>query len=580
MAVGNQGTPGNLPLVDGAETQGAARARASTPEGNAAREQAVWRIEGALKALTSLRHQGDRSVRGARLLGITWEESSHEEVEEPPRAARDAVKIAAKNAALCRVVFLVTEDPKTIAAARRQRSILASGVDGAAAFLEELIAEMWGETLTASARPWANGVGSGVGRERGDGTDGDGRNSSFDGAAAGGSDRDGDLRDGEGRSGRGVVADPGPGSPDSRAARAEGDSDLPSDSGGSLGGGSLGSLGGGSIADGGACSGDEAGGGAPQQAQNVGPQISGVVGRGRTANLGGGGGGGISSARGARRRHERHAARVAHGVGGRVRGRLRARDEGADGSNMGDIGGTASGGEEEVHHPAGGSESRRGGGRGRGRGGAKAGEELGKNWGGERSWGGGASGPTGSFSGIVSGVAGGTSSGGHGITVSSGFHSGLHGRGADGARYRGAHGSHSSSHRLHKSVRFATTIDDGGNARDRAGDTRRRRPRRDPSDASGAKRAKIPRRGREARAKIPRRRRAEAWTARETSRRTPWKPPTERSWTRSATRESAWAYPSGYPRVCWGNETEGISKSAEETEREERCRRRRRRCRV
>ena len=38
--------------------------------------------------------------------------------------------------------------------------------------------------------------------------------------------------------------------------------------------------------------------------------------------------------------------------------------------------------------------------------------------------------------------------------------------------------------------------------------------------------------------------------------------------------------PSGYPRVCWGNETEGISKSAEETEREERCRRRRRRCRV
>ena len=46
--------------------------------------------------------------------------------------------------------------------------------------------------------------------------------------------------------------------------------------------------------------------------------------------------------------------------------------------------------------------------------------------------------------------------------MSSGFHSGLHGRGANGAHYRGAHGSHSSSHRLHKSVRFATTIDDGG----------------------------------------------------------------------------------------------------------------------
>ena len=47
-----------------------------TPEGNAAREQAVWRIESALKALHALRQQGDRSVRGARLLGITWEESS------------------------------------------------------------------------------------------------------------------------------------------------------------------------------------------------------------------------------------------------------------------------------------------------------------------------------------------------------------------------------------------------------------------------------------------------------------------------------------------------------------------------
>ena len=71
----------------------------------------------------------------------------------PPQAVRDAVRIAAKHAALCRVVFLVSESPATLAAARRQRSILASGVDGAAAFLEERIAEMWGETLTASARP-------------------------------------------------------------------------------------------------------------------------------------------------------------------------------------------------------------------------------------------------------------------------------------------------------------------------------------------------------------------------------------------------------------------------------------------
>jgi len=41
-------------------------------------------------------------------------------------------------------------------------------VDGAAAFLEDLITEMWGATVTASAKPWTNGAG--VARESGDGT--------------------------------------------------------------------------------------------------------------------------------------------------------------------------------------------------------------------------------------------------------------------------------------------------------------------------------------------------------------------------------------------------------------------------
>ena len=157
-----------------------------TPEGNAAHEQAVSRAEGALKALHTLRQQGDRSVRGARLLGITREESgaapdfvddrsgldpnetaANDASREAnpskggpllnpsplPQPVRDAVKIARKHAALCRAVFLVTESPAT----RRRpgaRTILASGVDGAIAFLESLIAEMWGETLTASATPW------------------------------------------------------------------------------------------------------------------------------------------------------------------------------------------------------------------------------------------------------------------------------------------------------------------------------------------------------------------------------------------------------------------------------------------
>ena len=76
------------------------------------------------------------------------------------------------------------------------------------------------------------------------------------------------------------------------------------------------------------------------------------------------------------------------------------------------------------------------------------------------------SGPTGSFSGVISGVAGSAGgSGGHGITVSSGFGGGgadFRGTGAYSSRREGVRGAHSSSRKMHKSVRFATTIDDGG----------------------------------------------------------------------------------------------------------------------
>ena len=77
--------------------------------------------------------------------------------------------------------------------------------------------------------------------------------------------------------------------------------------------------------------------------------------------------------------------------------------------------------------------------------------------------------PTGSFSGVISGVAGSVGgSGGHGVTVSSGFGgvgADFRGEGAYSSRRPskdGVRGAHSSSHWMRKSVRFATTIDDGG----------------------------------------------------------------------------------------------------------------------
>ena len=556
----------------------------------------MYRIESVLKALHNLRQQGDRSVRAARLLGITSEEACRDDIDDPPQPVRDAVKIAAKHAALCRVVFLVSEDQKSLAAARRRRSVLSGGVDAAAAFLEELIAEMWSETVTASAKPWANGVGASTRRERGDGTDGGGRNSSFDGTVGDASDREGpDPHEvvGRTRGGRakGPLEDPAPpGSPDSRAARAEGDSDLRSggtDSGGENGG-SLASLGGGSIADG-ACSGDEAGGSAlePGGGQKGGGATNGSSGGDHRENH-------ASHHHGSHHHHSHHSGhhsghhgarheghftpgshgdhavspgrRGSHGArhstqavalgGEHEKGTAAAVMQGTrheppekiprdhfypnDNHNQrggraprlsGDAGGSVGGGA-----PSGGSQggSQGGGGAGggissaprratpansveglearapagvsisqpsfsgvsdEGGGGSTMGElaetstpELGVTSSGEAeypdhhrhartvqrhsptaqqrhySFGAGdfpaTSQPGGSFSGIVSGVAGGgASSGGYGGTVSS--HRGLRGLGGGGG-YRGGHGSHSSSARRHKSVRFATTIDDGG----------------------------------------------------------------------------------------------------------------------
>ena len=136
-----------------------------TPEGKRRSRTGGVAHRGRAKALTSLRHQGDRSVRGARLLGITWEESSHEEVDEPPQAVRDAVKIAAKHAALCRAVFFVTEDPKTIAAAQTTTVHTRVGRRTAPQRSSKNSSRRCGGRRSPRARrPRANGVGSRVGR--------------------------------------------------------------------------------------------------------------------------------------------------------------------------------------------------------------------------------------------------------------------------------------------------------------------------------------------------------------------------------------------------------------------------------
>lgn len=109
----------------------------------------AWKIEAMIKALHAYKHAGDRAGRGARVMGITWEEASHQPVEDPPQAVRDAVKIASRHVSMCRAVFMVSEDPKTLAAAKGQRSILSGNVSDACEFLTQIVREMWAETKAA-----------------------------------------------------------------------------------------------------------------------------------------------------------------------------------------------------------------------------------------------------------------------------------------------------------------------------------------------------------------------------------------------------------------------------------------------
>ena len=109
----------------------------------------AWKMESMIKALHAYKHAGDRAGRGARVMGITWEEASHQPVEEPPQAVRDAVKIAARHVSMCRAVFLVSEDPNTLAAAKGHGSILSGSVDDVCEFITHLVREMWAETKAA-----------------------------------------------------------------------------------------------------------------------------------------------------------------------------------------------------------------------------------------------------------------------------------------------------------------------------------------------------------------------------------------------------------------------------------------------
>ena len=109
----------------------------------------AWKIEAMIKALHAYKHAGDRAGRGARVMGITWEEASHQPVEDPPQAVRDAVKIASRHVSLCRSVFLVSEDSKTLTAAKGQRSILSGNVNDVCDFLTSIVREMWAETKAA-----------------------------------------------------------------------------------------------------------------------------------------------------------------------------------------------------------------------------------------------------------------------------------------------------------------------------------------------------------------------------------------------------------------------------------------------
>ena len=233
------------------------------------------RAEGAARAA----RRGDRSVR-ARLLGITWESSGGGGrldgsarrgpvgCENKPRtcrrsgARRGAHRDETRRSAAWCSGF---REPGDACGGAAARSILASGVDGAAAFLEERIAEMWGETppRPRGPEPTASRAVAGA-RRRGGGT-GPGRTSPIATTKAA-PEQETPLRAGPtavveedppreragegaprippGRRRRrrergrpppwsqppaaradlgGARPDPAPGSPDSRAARAEGD---------------------------------------------------------------------------------------------------------------------------------------------------------------------------------------------------------------------------------------------------------------------------------------------------------------------------------------------------------------------
>ena len=121
----------------------------------------AWRIENCLKLLHAHKATGDRAGRGARVLGIDWEEASHQPIQFPPQEVRDAVKLASRHGATCRSVFLVSENPETVAEARKYSKVVLSGdLHECCEWLEEVIKEMWAETKAARDEgPWVNVLG-------------------------------------------------------------------------------------------------------------------------------------------------------------------------------------------------------------------------------------------------------------------------------------------------------------------------------------------------------------------------------------------------------------------------------------
>ena len=121
----------------------------------------AWRIENCLKLLHAHKATGDRAGRGARVLGIDWEEASHQPIQFPPQEVRDAVKLASRHGATCRAVFLVSENPETVAEARKHSKVVLSGnLHECCEWLEEVIKEMWAETKAARDEgPWVNVLG-------------------------------------------------------------------------------------------------------------------------------------------------------------------------------------------------------------------------------------------------------------------------------------------------------------------------------------------------------------------------------------------------------------------------------------